>query len=1044
MLMNDIFHKMIQKNRNYFTFFLHTLLCNIFVFFMFCFFSLTVVAGKEIDALESEKKYYDDKNVCIAIYDRLKPFENNITSLENGTVVYLWKNGLLQLPEKNIAIPWSLIQLIKMMPLEKESLFIKKIIFLYAANIKQKIILLFNFFYKIEHLDSFLRHDDKDIKYIMKHVYYVDIVEVFHFCGFPSVEVVEHVKTWINLEKGYTLDWLWKNLSLNFKEQGVPNKHVFFSLMAEMGKEIRLSSQSLTYLYELKKCWDLGNNIPKHRNKDDWWMIKIKLSSFFLFLSSKDINITKVFFDKMKNFDFEKMVFFCDKCKCFYENREERWSISSFFLKYDYAVKKFLNYNNEDIKFIATHPFYKNILALYRRREFPPAKMVREVDTWVNTREGMTPEWIWNNLVLNFKNLRIPGKEVFFSRVAHVARDVNFIRYYRIIEYGLKQEKRDDDNKKCNDLYNEKNIDKANELLVLLARKKICNVLLFINIILELDADKSTDFCDKIIWFYSKAKETKSIVPIFLGSMEQVYLFLDNSREDIEFIAQHSAYPFIVEVYSGINFPVASCVKEADTWKHFVGGEDVSLITLWGLLAKNYRHCRMPTKEEFLLRCFKLLYNSHDIHEKKQKEERTVQKIKLHHDNALSLPLLNIDILKDVKSKDKVDNGEKFHDLCSEKSKEKIGELLMFLIEKRIENIVLVVKLLFKNLLKFDDNTIADFCDKMICFYSNTEEKRSLVPSFLNSMKKVNIFLTNNHENIEFIAQHPYYSDIYKIYFGVYFPSASCVKKIDTWENIVENITLISLWKLLAKMFPGSGVPKKGTFLFDWFTLLDKQHRICEKNKKNEFTLQEKKLNFDNAVESLSFNTDMLNDPKRKNKITNDPKEICSEVWNEKIMDTIDELLTLLIGKNIEDIPSFIDVILKITNCQIIVFCNKVMLFYKNNGEKRSIVIIFLNSMEKVTWFIHNKNKKDIKLIAQHPHYVHISEVYRGVNFPDAFDIEKIELWKKMVQDVTSMFLWKLLAQVFVGYGMPSQEIFFFFYSCYDVFYKKNQICEKK
>ena len=50
--MNDIFHKMIQKNRNYFLFFMHLLLCNIFIFFI----SLTVIAGKEIDLLASKKK----------------------------------------------------------------------------------------------------------------------------------------------------------------------------------------------------------------------------------------------------------------------------------------------------------------------------------------------------------------------------------------------------------------------------------------------------------------------------------------------------------------------------------------------------------------------------------------------------------------------------------------------------------------------------------------------------------------------------------------------------------------------------------------------------------------------------------------------------------------------------------------------------------------------------------------------------------------------------------------------------------------------------
>ena len=54
--MNDIFHKMIQKNRSYFLFFMHLLLCNLFVFFIFFFISLTVIAGKEKDLLESKKK----------------------------------------------------------------------------------------------------------------------------------------------------------------------------------------------------------------------------------------------------------------------------------------------------------------------------------------------------------------------------------------------------------------------------------------------------------------------------------------------------------------------------------------------------------------------------------------------------------------------------------------------------------------------------------------------------------------------------------------------------------------------------------------------------------------------------------------------------------------------------------------------------------------------------------------------------------------------------------------------------------------------------
>ena len=235
---------------------------------------------------------------------------------------------------------------------------------------------------------------------------------------------------------------------------------------------------------------------------------------------------------------------------------------------------------------------------------------------------------------------------------------------------------------------------------MLLARKKIYNALLFINIVLELDDDQIYDFCNNIIYFYSTAKETSSIVPIFLDSMDKVYLFLENSYEDIEFIAQHSAYALIVEVYSGVSFPVASCVKEADTWKHLIEGEDASLIVLWTSLVKIFRGRGVPTKEEFLLRGLKLLHDGHDFHEKNKKEELTVQKIKSNNDNALLLPSLNTDILKDVKSKNKVDNDEKWYDLCSEKSKEKIGELLMFLIKKHIENIALVVDLLFKRVLK--------------------------------------------------------------------------------------------------------------------------------------------------------------------------------------------------------------------------------------------------------------------------------------------------------------------------------------------------------
>ena len=411
------------------------------------------------------------------------------------------------------------------MPLEKKSLLLKKIVFFDANNLKQKKICLFNFFYKLEHLDSFLMHDDKDIKFIMDYVHYVDIVEVFRFCGFPSVEVVEDVKTWIDLEKGYTLNWLWKNLSLHFKEQGVPNKHVFFSLIAEMEKKMELPSQILNYLSEFEKRWFLGKNVPENRNKDDWCMVKRKLSSFFSFLCSQNINIIKLFIKQMKYFDLEKMILFCDKCKYFYENRPEKWSISSIFLRCNYRAKEFLEYNNEDIKFIATHPFYKNILALYRECGFPPATMVREVDTWVNIKEGITPEWLWNNLSLNFKGAKIPKKEIFFYSVTHVERDISFIGYYQIIKYKLKKETRDN-NQKCSDGYNEKNIDKAHELLVLLARKKIEDVFSFINIALELSADQIADFFDKIIYFYSTAKENKINCAYFFRLYEKgVFIF---------------------------------------------------------------------------------------------------------------------------------------------------------------------------------------------------------------------------------------------------------------------------------------------------------------------------------------------------------------------------------------------------------------------------------------------------------------------------------------------------------------------------------------
>ena len=1032
-LMNDCFHKIIQKNCNYFSFFMHVLLCNIFVLFMFCFASLTVIAGKEIDLLESKKKNYYDKNIHIAIYDSSKSCKNNMIFSENNIVFYPWKNDVLKLLGKNISIPCSLVKLIKIMPLEQESLFLKKIILFDVYSMTQENLCLFNFFYKIEHLYSFLMHDDKDIKFIMNHVYYASIVEVFRFYGFPSVAVVEHVKTWVDLKKGYTLDWLWKNLSLHFKEQGVPNKHVFFSLIAEMEKEIELPNEILNYLSEFENHWFLSERIPKNCNKDDWCMVKKKLNNFFSFLFSQNITISKLFITQMKYFDLEKMILFCDKCKCFYENRQEIWSISSLFLRSTHATETLLKYNNEDIKFIATHPFYKNILVIYRRCEFPPATMVREVDTWVNLREGITPVWIWNNLSFNFKASEIPEKKVFFSSVAHVTRNIYFIRCYQIIKYGLKQEKRDN-NQKCSDAYNKKNVDKAHDLLMLLARKKIDNPFSFINIVLELDTDKIADFCDKIIYFYSKAKETRSIIPIFLDSMEKVYLFLENSYEDIEFIAQHSAYLFIAEVYFGVNFPVASCVKKADTWKRFVGGEDVSLITLWILLEKMCTHCGVPTKEEFLLRCLESLHTNYNFHEKNKKEKLTVKKRKLSSCGMFVLLSSSIDILNNVESKNKINDDGKLNDICSKKSKEKIGELLIFLMKKRIENIALFYELI----LELDDNIMADFCDKIMHFYSNTEEKKSIVLSFLNSIEKVNLFLMNTNEEIEFIARHPCYAEIYKVYYAVCFPSASCVKKFDTWENVVENITLVLLWKLLAKLFPGCGVPKRGTFLFDWFELSYKQHKICKKEQKNEFTLQEKKLNFDNAMLSLSFNTDMLNAPKIKNKIINNQRKTWIENWDEKIINKIHALLMLLENKNIEDIPSFMNIILQLKNNSIIIFCSNMMLFYLNNEEKKSIVTLFLNSMKKVNVFIHKNTKKNIKFIAQHPHYLYIVEVYRGVNFPDACDVKEIESWKEVTQEKTSIFLWKLLAKTCAGYGVPSKEMFLFLCSCCYVFCKKK------
>ena len=1030
--MNGIFHKMIEKNRNYFSFFLHTFLCNVFVFIMFFLISLTVIAEKKRDVLESKKKGSDDKNVNVAIYNVFKPCKNNVTSSKNGTIFYLWENGLLKLPKKNIAIPLSLVQLIKIMPLKKESLFLKKMRTFDANGLTQKNLCLFNFFYKLEHLYSFLMHDDKDIKFIMDHVYYVDIVEVFHFCGFPSVEDVEHVKTWINLKKGYTLDWLWKNLSLHFKEQGVPNKYVFFSLIAEMEKEIELPSQMSNYFSEFEKRWFLGKKALKHRHKNDWCMVKKKFNNFFSFLSSRNIKITKFFIMQMKYFDFEKMILLCDKCKCFYENRPEAFAIPPFFLNSDYEDDKLLKYNHEDIKFIATHPFYENILVLYHGRAFPSATMVRTVDnTWVNIKEGMTPEWIWDNLSRYFKNAGIPKKEVFFSQVVGVERNVEFMRYCQIIEYGLKK----NNNQKVIDDYNEKNINKAYELLMFLARKKIYNALSFIDIVLELNYEQVADFCDKIIWFYSKAKETRSIIPIFLDSMEKVYLFLENNREDIEFIAQHSAYLLIVKVYFGVNFPIASCVKKVEAWKFVVGKKEISSVELWTFLAKMFTNCGVPTKKEFFLYGLKLPDNSHDIYKKTRQEQLALQKTKLIHNNTLSLLSLKSETLNDDKSKNTVSNRKK--------SKEKIGELLTFVIKKRIENIALIIELLYQLMLDLDDNTIADFCDKIMCFYSNTEEKRSLISSFLKSMEEVKLFLMNTNEEIEFIARHPCYSEIYKICFGVCFPSASCVKRFDTWENIVENITLVSLWKLLAKIFPGYGVPKRGTFLFHWFELSHKQHKIYEKNQVNELTLQEKKSNFDRVFLSLSLNIDMLNDVERRNQISHDQGGRGSEVWNEKVIDKINALFTLLEDKKIEDIPLFMDTILQLNNDSIDVFCSKVMLFYANNGEKRAIVTIFLNSIKKVNLFLNNNSKKNIEWIAQHSHYLYISEVYRGVDFPNAHDIKAVGSWKNIYKNRKLVFLWKLLAKVFAGYGVPSEEMFFFFYSCCDAFYEKNQICEK-
>ena len=79
---------------------MHLLLCNLFVFFIFFFVSLTVIAGKEINLLESQKKNYDDKNVHIAIYAPSKSYKKNIIYSKNGIIFYSFKNGLLKLPEK--------------------------------------------------------------------------------------------------------------------------------------------------------------------------------------------------------------------------------------------------------------------------------------------------------------------------------------------------------------------------------------------------------------------------------------------------------------------------------------------------------------------------------------------------------------------------------------------------------------------------------------------------------------------------------------------------------------------------------------------------------------------------------------------------------------------------------------------------------------------------------------------------------------------------------------------------------------------------------
>ena len=1054
----------IKNEHSLYTFNKKCLLCNIFslyvfkifVCFLLYFMSSVSLCGK-IDNVQTQKKNsFNPKKECVVKIPYevtalnklllMKSFQDrNASKMHNG-----WNDDIevtlckffIFLSKNKINIMDSMVIMMATMDVKLLPLFCEKTILFYQNYFGEGFPVFFEFFDGVEDLELFANYKNKNIKFIAKHPYYAQIEKIYHYCGFPFAPTVQGVETWINLNKGMTLSWLWEHLSDYFEGYEIPEKTNFFSIFAKY-------KENTMFFYEFNQC------VPNIISGDNFCVktkkkLHIFLMHFFL-KKNKIIYSLCLIINQMTEYE---LLLFIDKVRCFYENISQKDSaLSNFITNYEKA-KKFIRYKNRDIKFIAKHPCYSYLMEIYCKCEFPPVDVVKEVDSWIYLHSGLTLEQLWKNFLKYFKAKGIPKEQLLFFQTMYIKGDRNF---FKNIENWLSilKERRVQKYKVTDDGIHSKKIDqKLYCLFGILLEKRVADINSFVEVMIELQDDDLLAFCSMVTYFYINCEEKRSIVTLFLNTSEKVKLFIKYNKKDIKYITDHPYYKSIFKIYDGVGFPIIYEVKNVKYLFYIhmhsfkVGGEFATIPWLWGVLEDTLCGKGLASRH----RVFHHLYMSKKLYaiphdeEKKIIGQKIIDKIVIyvkkvrctlldipdelieinHCDECIDLiTLINfIDLIDSNKSIDFINCTDA--NIWNDVIQKNVKSLFQILI--RVHHIV--DPRWFFILKDMQCVDLISLCRRATMFYvialqgeygMDLARKKifQLLSFFPNKGKSVSNFINMNLSNITSIASHSCLPQLSIFYFECGFPDFDEVSLVSSW-TCCQYFEECYIWYLLSKNFSGKNIPEESVFLqmvllknhyFLIFPEQDKKYFSKYINEKMEIFFKKRSC-WRQLASSKKFALQIL---------------FYSFFSNEKIYTV----------ENSDNVPNSFWSCLGMVSYRpfFISFCLKMAYFFeKIDTFRKTLLCKFICNISVAEQFV-EMDIDHIHFLLSHPSIYDILMIFDD-QMPSIKSIKEVAKWSCVEHEGGLSDVWNKMGYLFSGYkALPMEFQFLNKLSCFNTQY---------